>query len=147
LRYWSRLSGPLLDRIDLQVVMHRLEGSTLGAGYRNTEASDANGERSSKAVAERVASARQRMQARNPGGQCNSQLSAADLRNCGQLDSQALELWQRAIDQRGLSARAAERVLRVGRTIADLNGDGAVGTSAIAEALSYRSFDQRRQGL
>ena len=141
-RYWSRLSGPLLDRIDLQVVMRRLEGSTLGAGYRHGTAAE-----TSASVRQRVEAARDRMRRRNPAGQNNSQLSANALRSCGALSAAALDLWQQAIDQRGLSARAAERVLRVGRTIADLNDTDAVSASAIAEALSYRSFDQRRSGV
>ena len=136
-RYWSRISGPLLDRIDLQVVMRRLEGSTLGAGFRGT-----SGGETSATVRERVAVARQRMLRRNPKGVSNSALSAADLRQCGAIKAEALDLWQAAIDQRGLSARAAERVLRMGRTIADLSGEPSVEASAIAEALSYRSFDQ-----
>jgi len=136
-RYWSRISGPLLDRIDLQVVMRRLEGSTLGAGFRGS-----SGGETSATVRERVAVARQRMLRRNPKGVSNSALSAADLRQCGAIQAEALDLWQAAIDQRGLSARAAERVLRMGRTIADLSGQPSVEASAIAEALSYRSFDQ-----
>ncbi|MEY3545279.1 MAG: hypothetical protein RLZZ247_1436, partial [Cyanobacteriota bacterium] len=136
-RYWSRISGPLLDRIDLQVVMRRLEGSTLGAGFRGT-----SGGETSATVRSRVAAARQRMLRRNPKGVSNSALSAADLRQCGAIEADALDLWQAAIDQRGLSARAAERVLRMGRTIADLSGEPSVEASAIAEALSYRSFDQ-----
>jgi magnesium chelatase family protein len=136
-RYWSRLSGPLLDRIDLQVVMRRLEGSTLGAGFRGTSAAEA-----SAVVRARVNAARERMRSRNPQGVSNRQLSTTELRECGAIGSDALDLWQLAIDQRGLSARAAERVLRVGRTIADLGGQPTVEASAIAEALSYRSFDQ-----
>jgi magnesium chelatase family protein len=136
-RYWGRLSGPLLDRIDLQVVMRRLEGSTLGAGFRGTSAAEA-----SAVVRARVHAARERMLSRNPQGVSNSQLSATELRECGAISSEALDLWQLAIDQRGLSARAAERVLRVGRTIADLGGHSHVNASAVAEALSYRSFDQ-----
>ena len=84
------------------------------------------------------------MLSRNPEGVNNSQLTANALRSCGAVQLSALDLWQQAIDQRGLSARAAERVLRVGRTIADLEGAEQVGASTIAEALSYRSFDQRR---
>jgi len=136
-RYWGRLSGPLLDRIDLQVVMRRLEGSTLGAGFRGTSAAEA-----SAVVRARVHAARECMLSRNPQGVSNSQLSATELRECGAISSEALDLWQLAIDQRGLSARAAERVLRVGRTIADLGGHSHVNASAVAEALSYRSFDQ-----
>ena len=140
-RYWGRLSGPLLDRIDLQVVMRRLEGSTLGAGFRQTTNPE-----DSAAVRERVRAARQRMQNRNPDGVANSQLTAAHLRRCGGITTTALDLWQQAIDQRGLSARAAERVLRVGRTIADLGECAELSAAAIAEALSYRSFDQLSGG-
>jgi magnesium chelatase family protein len=136
-RYWGRISGPLLDRIDLQVVMRRLEGSTLGAGFRGNSAGEASAD-----VRQRVQAARERMNTRNPKGVSNSALSARDLNLCGSIGSEALDLWQAAIDQRGLSARAAERVLRVGRTIADLGGTAMVEASAIAEALSYRSFDQ-----
>lgn len=142
LRYWSRLSGPLLDRIDLQVVMRRLEGSTLRAGYQSTTTPE-----STAAVRERVDAARQRMQARNPKGVSNGRLTPDTLRRSGAISASGLDLWQQAIDGRGLSARAAARVLRVGRTIADLEGAAEVSAAAIAEALGYRSFDQRRQSL
>jgi magnesium chelatase family protein len=142
LRYWSRLSGPLLDRIDLQVVMHRLEGSTLRAGYQ-----DGHRPESTAAVRRRVDAARRRMQARNPNGVSNGRLTADALSRCGAISAAGLDLWQQAIDRRGLSARAAGRVLRVARTIADLEDAAEVSTSAVAEALGYRSFDQRRQSL
>jgi magnesium chelatase family protein len=141
-RYWSRLSGPLLDRIDLQVVMRRLEGCTLGARYR--QSAEAEG---SAAVRLRVNKARQRMLHRNPGAVNNSQLPASALHHYAAITPAALDLWQQAIDQRGLSARAAERVLRVGRTIADLSDSDEMSAAAIAEALSYRSFDQCRSGI
>ena len=138
-RYWGRLSGPLLDRLDLQVVMRRLDASDLGPGSAGGGSREGEG---SRCVAERVWHARRRMGARNPGGVCNGQLgSGALLRHAG-LDDTARRLWQAAVAQRRLSARAAERVLRVARTIADLEGLDAVGAGAIAEALSYRSFDQ-----
>ena len=137
-RYWSRLSGPLLDRLDLQVVLRRLEASDLVP--RRTPGSAAA--ESSRSVAERVQAARQRMGARNPGGVNNAQLLGDALLKQAELGDRALALWQAAANQRRLSARAAERVLRVARTIADLDGSTAVEPRAIAEALSYRSFDQ-----
>ncbi|MFM2080812.1 MAG: hypothetical protein RLZZ219_1494 [Cyanobacteriota bacterium] len=144
-RYWNRLSGPLLDRLDLQVVMWRLGAEPGIAGERRAE--------SSRRVAERVVAARRRMQARNPGGVCNGRLEGRALLQQCRLTTEALELWQGAVQQRRLSARAADRVLRVARTITDLAAgetpahgsnapeEDAVGPRAIAEALSYRSFD------
>jgi magnesium chelatase family protein len=138
-RHWGRLSGPLLDRIDLQVVMRRPEAGDLGGAYR--EAPAAAGE-SSAAVAERVAAARQRMGSRNPEGLTNGQLDGQALAMILSPEPEALDLWERALTKRRLSARAAERVLRVARTIADLSGQVSISTAAIAEALSYRSFDR-----
>ena len=144
-RYWSRLSGPLLDRLDLQVVVRRLEAAELAPCQpRAVQAGQAAQLRpeSSRTVAARVLAARRRMQARNPAGVGNGQLLGEALHHQAQLSPEALDLWQQAIAQRRLSARAAERVLRVARTIADLDDQPAVGTQAIAEALTYRSFDQ-----
>ena len=144
-RYWSRLSGPLLDRLDLQVVVRRLEAAELAPyqprAVRAGQAAQLRPE-SSSTVAARVLAARHRMQARNPAGVGNGQLLGEALHHQAQLSPEALDLWQQAIAQRRLSARAAERVLRVARTIADLDDQAAVGTQAIAEALTYRSFDQ-----
>ncbi len=138
-RHWGRLSGPLLDRIDLQVVMRRPEARDLGNAYR--EGAPAAGETSAE-VAERVAAARQRMAERNPNGLANGQLAGQALAGVVAPEPDALNLWERALAQRRLSARGAERVLRVARTIADLAGQARVSTAAIAEALSYRSFDR-----
>ena len=135
-RYWGRISGPLLDRIDLQVVLRRLSVEELGPRPPWPLQPD-----NSRVVAEQVLAARQRMEQRNPQGRPNSQLQGEALRRLAMLDRDALELWQGAIRQRGLSARGAERLLRVARTIADLADAAAVGGGAIAEALTYRSFD------
>ncbi|MCP9792518.1 YifB family Mg chelatase-like AAA ATPase [Vulcanococcus limneticus Candia 3F8] len=142
-QYWGRLAGPLLDRLDLQVVVRRLEAGELD-GHGDSGASAAAPE-SSAVVAERVAAARRRMAARNPAGCGNGQLSGRTLRQHLRAAPQALELWRLAMDRRGLSARAAERVLRVARTIADLAGQEQVDGGAVAEALSYRSFDSEAE--
>lgn len=142
-QYWGRLAGPLLDRLDLQVVVRRLEAGELD-GHGDSGASAAAPE-SSAVVAERVAAARRRMAARNPAGCGNGQLSGRALRQHLRAAPQALELWRLAMDRRGLSARAAERVLRVARTIADLAGQEQVDGGAVAEALSYRSFDSEAE--
>mgnify|MGYP003335670150 FL=1 len=95
----------------------------------------------SRPVAERVLAARLRSAARNPGGCCNAQLPAAALADALRLDASALGLWERAIRRRHLSARSGARMLRVARTISDLAGQERVGPEAVAEALTYRSFD------
>ena len=141
-RYWSRLSGPLLDRLDLQVVVKRLRATELGPHRQRADQASQRRQASSGMVAARVLAARRRMQKRNPAGVSNSQLLGEALLEQAQLSQEAVEVWKRAIDQRHLSARAAERVLRVARTMADLDDQAAVGSQAIAEALTYRSFDQ-----
>lgn len=140
-RYWSRLSGPLLDRIDLQVIVRRLEAEQLVADFE-PRASPGHQSESSRLVAQRVRQARARMSQRNPGGCANGLLGGADLRRHSHLIPKALALWEGAIRQRRLSARSAERLLRVARTIADLNGEGSIGAEAVAEALTFRSFDR-----
>ena len=92
-------------------------------------------------MAERVLVARQRSAARNPGGCGNAELPAASLAQALRLDAAALALWEQAIRQRHLSARSGARLLRVARTISDLEQQERVGPAAVAEALTYRSFD------
>jgi magnesium chelatase family protein len=152
-RYWSRLSGPLLDRIDLQVVMRRLEADDLvnpyeeasstaaskGAAFRLVDAVD---QRSTRVVGQRVAAARQRMVSRNPGGCPNAGLARGDLQAHCRLSREGLALWRQAIQGRLLSARSAERLLRVARSLADLEDRERVEPDDLAEALTYRSFDQ-----
>ncbi len=144
-RYWSRLSGPLLDRLDLQVVMGRLDPGDLARSYGLGGARAAGPQESPEStamVAARVMRARRRMARRNPGGQPNGQLPGSSLRNLVELSAGSQLLWQQAIAQRGLSARAGERLLRVALTLADLEGTQAVSAQHLGEALSYRSFDQ-----
>ena len=157
-RYWGKLSGPLLDRLDLQVILRRPDVQELGPDRQtgsqprspgSGEASRSSGSSgapgSTAQVAERVCQARQHMAARNPRGCANSSLSSRDLAECGHFAAEALQLWRSALQHRALSARAGERVLRIARTIADLAGDSNVDGQAIAEALTYRSFDRDPQ--
>lgn len=139
-RYWAKLSGPLLDRLDLQVVMRRPTSHELGASFRPME--PASEPENTAVVAKRVAQARQRMESRNPRGCSNGKLGSACLRKRLNLTSEALNLWEQALQQRQLSARAGDRLLRVAQTISDLDGTNMIGPSAIAEALTFRSFDQ-----
>jgi len=142
-RYWGRLSGPLLDRLDLQVVMRRCPSQDLAAAYRSPhEAAQApRPPETSAVVAARVRAARRRMARRNPGGWGNGRLPAGLLAACLELEPAAVDLWERTLEQRQLSARGGARLLRVARTISDLAGKARVGPAAIAEALTFRSFE------
>jgi magnesium chelatase family protein len=139
-RYWNRLSGPLLDRIDLQVVMRRASARDL-SGLHRWDGSAENPE-PTRTVAGRVRAARRRMARRNPDGLPNGSLPGAALPSTLRVEDGALDLWEKALENRRLSARGGERLLRVARTISDLEGRATVGPAAIAEALTFRSFDR-----
>ena len=151
-RYWGRLSGPLLDRIDLQVVMRRPSSAALTAPFRSQRSTgwtapavqDAGQASESTAVVrQRVQRARSRMAARNPAGCSNSQIPGGHLQQVVRLAPDALAVWEGALQHRQLSARAGERLLRVAQTISDLGDESGISAGAIAEALTYRSFDQQ----
>jgi len=136
-RYRSRLSGPLLDRIDLQVFVPRLESAELTAEH-------APAAESSAAVRERVTLARERQQQR--AGKANAALTPKELERDCVLDEATRQLLVTALTRLSLSARAYHRVLKVARTIADLAGVEAVTAAHVAEALRYRQFDRDAVG-
>lgn len=129
-RYRERISGPIRDRIDLQVrVSRQAAGELLGqSGY---------GEPSS-VVRERVQRARARQQARRPHGPLNGSLTGPMLRRDAALPPAARDLLENAAERLRLSGRAIHRVLRVARTIADLEAGEELELSHVAEALQYR---------
>jgi magnesium chelatase family protein len=131
-RYRGRLSGPLLDRIDLQVFVPRLESADLTAA-------SAPPAESSAVVRERVLRARERQLAR--AGKPNAALTPNELERDCALGEPTRQLLAQALTRLSLSARAYHRVLKVARTIADLGGAATVGTAQVAEALRYRQFD------
>lgn len=135
-RYHGRLSGPLLDRIDLHVDVPAVKYQELTRG--------AAGEPSA-AVRERVMAARRiqlnRFRGR-PGVFANAQMSQRDLQKYCRLDGATMGLLERAMQQTGLSARAYDRILKVARTIADLAGRAEIDAEAISEAIHYRSLDR-----
>jgi magnesium chelatase family protein len=133
--YRGRISGPLLDRIDLHVEVPRVPSEVL--------ASDEAAE-SSAAVAVRVAAARERQLARQ--GQPNAQLDGPLVVNRVKAERAALQLLAGAMRQLALSARAYHRVLRVARTIADLAGSATVTTLHVSEAIMLRQLDRRSAG-
>lgn len=135
--YRSRISGPLLDRIDLHVEVPGVAHAELLAPQKP------NGE-SSGSIRERVIRARERQLARTHVP--NARLRPADLEtHCG-LDGATRELLERAMRQMGLSARAAHRILKVARTIADLAGAAAIESAHVLEAMQYRVLDRGGMG-
>ena len=141
-RYWQRLSGPLLDRLDLQLRLERRSAKEVAAVLKQPSPTQAAASWCTPAQIER---ARQRMQRRNPGGDSNGRLSAAALRQTGAIEAAALELWEQLINQRGLSTRSGLQLLRVARNIADLNDRARVDRNAVAEASCFRCTDLLKQ--
>ncbi len=135
-QYWAKLSGPLMDRIDLQVAVNRLKPEEI--------TQQPKGE-SSATVRERVQKARkiavQRF-ADETSVRCNAQMQSRHLSKWCQLDDSARNLLEAAIRKLGLSARASDRILKVARTIADLAGDENLQPNHVAEAIQYRTIDR-----
>ncbi len=135
-QYWAKLSGPLLDRIDLHVRVSRLKPE---------EILNAKEGEPSAVVRERVVAARQRQAERFqglPGIRCNAHMQSPHLRQWCALDPACQSLLEGAIRKLGLSARGSDRILKVARTIADLQGSTAIQPPHIAEAIQYRSLDR-----
>ncbi|MBT8135557.1 MAG: YifB family Mg chelatase-like AAA ATPase [Gammaproteobacteria bacterium] len=126
-RYRERVSGPLLDRIDLRLDVVRVDRRLLRPGAEAGE--------SSSEVCDRVIAARERQRKRGP---CNAALLPGDIDKYCRPDPGALRLLEQAMRRYSLSARAHARILRVARTIADLAGSADISSDIIAEAVSYR---------
>jgi magnesium chelatase family protein len=133
-QYRARLSGPLLDRIDLHVEVPALPREVLLADR------DAREEGSAQ-VRERASIARQRMLSRD--GKTNAALGNREIEQVCALDAAGRTLVEQAMARLGLSARAYHRVLKVARTIADLAGEERIAPAHLAEAIQYRSLDRR----
>jgi len=135
-RYRTRLSGPLLDRIDLQVEVPRITHCEL-SGTCPAEASEF--------IRERVEKARHLQQQRFNGLQihCNARMGPRQLQAFCQPDAEGHKLLEQVTNRLGLSARSYTRLLKVGRTIADLAGSEQIASAHLAEAVQYRSFDRQ----
>ena len=133
-KYLSKLSGPLLDRIDIHVEVDNVTYSDLSTDT-NTE--------NSESVRERVNLARNIQKERFVGTakHCNSQLSSSDMKKYCKLDAECSRLVQASFDRLKLSARAYNRIIKVARTIADLDKSDNIRPRDIAEAIQYRSLD------
>lgn len=135
-KYASRISGPLLDRIDIQVEVSALSFDKLSGTQK--------GEPSS-VIRDRVMKARQIQEERfkdYEGIHCNAQMTERLMHKYAEPDSRSLDLLRTAMERLRLSARAYSRILKVARTIADLEGVAEVGMSHIAEAIGYRNLDR-----
>jgi magnesium chelatase family protein len=136
-RYRGRLSGPLLDRIDLHLFVPRVARGAL------LEAPDAEAE-SSAVVRERVTQAQERQLQRQ--GSLNAALPPQALDQHAVLDASARSLLESALQRLGLSARGLHRVIKVARTLADLAGEARISTAHVAEAVRYRVLDRETAG-
>jgi magnesium chelatase family protein len=131
-RYRARISGPLLDRIDIHIEVARVSQEALLAEQPQQE--------TSAAIRERVCKARDIQLARSQ--KPNSQLSNREIDRYCTLCSADRQLLGKAMERLGLSARSAHRILKVARTIADLDGSAAVSTQHLSEAIAYRRLDR-----
>jgi magnesium chelatase family protein len=134
-RYISKISGPLLDRIDIHIDVPAVNYKELRSG---TSPENSDG------IRQRVTRARDAQLQRFHGEKiyCNAQMTPRQIRACCELSPDCERLLERAITQQGLSARAHDRILKVSRTIADLEDAPAIQPKHIAEAIQYRTLDR-----
>ncbi|MCC7331684.1 MAG: YifB family Mg chelatase-like AAA ATPase [Flavobacteriales bacterium] len=136
-KYLSKISGPLLDRIDLHVEVTPVSFNELSKSVQNGE--------TSSTIRNRVVNAREIQEKRfekSKGIYANAQMSSKQLREICVVDDAGNALLKSAMDKLGLSARAYDRILKVARTIADLDNSSDIKTSHLAEAIQYRSLDK-----
>jgi magnesium chelatase family protein len=133
-RYLSRLSGPLLDRIDIHVEAPAVPWKELSQAPRGT---------SSTQMREQALRARTRQHARQGPTTPNARLSGRQLDEFAKMDDAAVSMLGRAMTELGLSARAYDKIRRVSRTIADLDNADAVAVQHVAEAIQYRLLDRK----
>ena len=135
-RYLNTLSGPLLDRIDIHIEVQQIKYDTL-TSTRQLERS--------KDIKERVNKARdmQLKRYKDEGIYCNSQLTPPLISKYCVLSNECKELLSKAFTSLNLSARAHDRIIKVARTIADLEGSEEIKVDHIAEAIQYRSLDRK----
>ena len=140
-RYLNRVSGPLLDRIDMHIEVESIPAERL---------SGASDEEPSAAIRERVQAARERQRQRYDGKygdvRLNARLDARTLNRACPMTAQARALIELSSEKMGFSNRAYTRVMKLARTIADLAGEDMIGEEHVAEAVQYRALDQKYWG-
>jgi magnesium chelatase family protein len=136
-RYVSKISGPLLDRIDIHIDVPAVNYKELRGGAAPE---------GSAQIRDRVLRAREvqlnRFAAAGEKIFCNAQMSTRQIRSYCDLSTDCERLLERAMQQQGLSARAHDRILKVSRTVADLDGSAQIEPKHIAEAIQYRTLDR-----
>jgi magnesium chelatase family protein len=136
-RYVAKISGPLLDRIDIHIEVPAVQYKEL----RGSAAAEGSAQ-----IRARVLAARERQQARFSKTKekiySNAQMTTRQVRTYCELDEPAERLLERAMQQQGLTARAHDRILKVARTIADLEGAERLSVAHLAEAIQYRTLDR-----
>jgi magnesium chelatase family protein len=140
-KYLNRISGPLLDRIDLHVEVTPVSFEELSSDVPNE---------GSKEIRLRVEKARKIQKKRfknHEGVHCNAQMSKSEFEANCQLDRESAELLKMAMNKLGLSARAYDRIIKVSRTIADLDASIEIQSKHLAEAIQYRSLDRGNWGM
>lgn len=137
-RYRSKISGPLMDRIDIHVEVPAVPYKDL-VGDPDAESSEVIGERVS------IARARQFERFKRTKIYCNAQMINRHIKKHCRIDNASCDLLESAIDKLGLSARAYNRILKIARTIADLDDASDISVNHIAEAVQYRSLDRGKR--
>jgi magnesium chelatase family protein len=134
-RYLAKISGPLLDRIDLQVEVPALSAEEIASTHAGEASAD---------IRARVDAARllQHERFRRSPIQCNAEMTPRAMRRVCELDAPSRRLLEQAMSRLALSARAYDRVLKVARTIADLAGSERIESAHLAEAIHYRALDK-----
>jgi magnesium chelatase family protein len=133
-KYLEKLSGPLLDRIDIHVEVPTVPYSELTGKRQGTD---------SRTMCDQVHRARQTQRARFQNDTTNARMDSKQLKTHADLSDSCLLLMKQAMDEMGLSARAYDKVRRVARTIADLEGAERINENHLAEAVQYRLLDRR----
>jgi magnesium chelatase family protein len=143
-KYLSRISGPLLDRIDIHIEVTPVPYQDLASESYEPVCE------SSRVIQERVNSARKIQQVRfvnYPNIHNNAQMNPSLMQSYSRPDAAGASLLKNAMERLGLSARAYDRILKVARTIADLDASAAVRSHHLAEAINYRSLDRKGWGV
>ncbi|MBL7746434.1 MAG: ATP-binding protein, partial [Chitinophagaceae bacterium] len=135
-KYLNKISGPLLDRIDLHVEVTPVAFSELSSSRQQENSAD---------IRNRVIAAREKQADRyksNPGIYCNAQISSKMLKEICEINTAGANLLKVAMEKLNLSARAYDRIIKVSRTIADLSASEEIKPEHLAEAIQYRSLDR-----